>query len=150
MNEVFMVTSENTKVGDEPANQFLPEETIPGFRETTTKLDDEMWLVGSKILHALALGLGLDENALLDHHSADNHMLAYRHYPSLDINEAKTQGIPRMSRHRDFTPSVTMLFQDAVGGLEVAASPEDDETLVPVEPIEGTFVLNIGDALARF
>ena len=51
-----------------------------------------------------------------------------------------------MGEHTDYG-SLTLLYQsDAVGGLEVLL----DDVWCPIEPIPGSFVVNIGDLMARW
>jgi isopenicillin N synthase-like dioxygenase len=52
----------------------------------------------------------------------------------------------RAGEHSDYG-SITLLFQDDVGGLEVR-SPKG--TFVRAKPIEGTVVVNAGDLLSRW
>ena len=54
----------------------------------------------------------------------------------------------RLSAHTDFD-SFTLLFQDDCGGLEVEKMGEQG-VYVPVDPVEGALVMNVGDALMRW
>lgn len=130
-------------------NQWLPESNLPGFRALANCLYQDCWNLSVQLLRALALGLDLDsEDDLLKFHSVQHSKLAFRHYPSVDVEKARNMGIERLSAHRDFTPSITLLFQDEVGGLEVQRPGSDG--FVPVQPIDDTLVMNIGDVLMRW
>lgn len=65
-------------------------------------------------------------------------------YPALDTPLAPGQ--LRAGAHSDYG-LLTILHQDAVGGLEVV---DADGTWVPVPTIEGAYVVNIGDLMARW
>jgi isopenicillin N synthase-like dioxygenase len=145
--EVFIIGADDDP--QEP-NLWLPESTVPGFRAQAVTLYDEMWKIAAEILRAVALGLGMDhEDNLLKLHSRNGNALAFRDYPPIDIAKAKDLGIPRMAPHRDFSSSVTLLFQDEGSGLEIK-SPGSNEEFFQVPYIEGTFVMNIGDVLMRW
>jgi hypothetical protein len=89
------------------------------------------------------------EDDLVKLHSRNGNILSFRHYPPVDVAKAEELGIPRMAAHRDFSPSITMLFQDQCGGLEIL-KPGSEGEFIHVTPIEGTFVMNIGDVLMRW
>lgn len=66
---------------------------------------------------------------------------------SSDGSSASTK-VSRISAHRDLG-TLTILKQDAQGGLEVQ-DPNDDNNWVPVPPVEGALVNNIGNLLQRW
>ena len=147
LKEVFIISADDDQ---EDPNQWLDESVLPGFRVEANLLYRDCWTLSAQILRALALGLDLDtEDDLLKFHSVQNHKLAFRHYPSIDAEKARSIGVPRLSAHRDFSPSITLLFQDDVGGLEVQRL-EMKEGFVPVPPIKDTLVMNVGDVLMRW
>jgi isopenicillin N synthase-like dioxygenase len=134
----------------ETPNLWLPESTIPGFRAHALAFYDEAWKIAAELLRAVALGLDLEhEDDLVKLHSKNGNILSFRHYPPVDVAKAEELRIPRMAAHRDFSPSITLLFQDQCGGLEVL-KPRSEGEFIHVTPIEGTFVMNIGDVLMRW
>jgi isopenicillin N synthase-like dioxygenase len=102
----------------------------------------------SDILRAIALGLGLDEDHLLGFHSGQYNQLRLLHYPPVPAGVVENGQMARMPAHTDWT-SVTMLFQDDCGGLEIE-NPNDLGTFLPAKPVEGALVLNVGDLLMRW
>jgi isopenicillin N synthase-like dioxygenase len=101
------------------------------------------------ILRALALGIGLsDENHLLNYHSGDYNQLRLLHYPSIPANAVEGGKFARMPAHTDWS-TMTMLFQDDCGGLQVE-SPKQPGEFIDVPPIPGTCVMNVGDLLTRW
>jgi isopenicillin N synthase-like dioxygenase len=61
------------------------------------------------------------------------------------IEEGK---MARMPAHTDWS-SMTMLFQDDCGGLQVE-DPNVPGKFIGVEPVEGALVMNVGDLLMRW
>jgi isopenicillin N synthase-like dioxygenase len=71
--------------------------------------------------------------------------LTANHYPGLKTPPAP--GRFRNDPHSDFT-ALTILHQDEeIGGLEVR---HPGGTWVPVPPVPGSFVVNLGDLMARW
>jgi isopenicillin N synthase-like dioxygenase len=102
----------------------------------------------SRILRALALGIGLDEDHLLRLHSGHYNQLRLLHYPPIPARAIEEGKMARMPTHTDWS-SMTMLFQDDCGGLQVE-NPNAPGKFVDVEPIEGALVMNVGDLLMRW
>ena len=101
-----------------------------------------------ELLRAIALSLELAPTYLQDLCDDNTSELRLNHYPSIDIAEVN-KGAKRISEHTDHG-TITLLFQDSVGGLEV----EDQSGLghyVPV-PCESRsdMIVNIGDCLQRW
>lgn len=109
----------------------------------------ECFHVGGEILRALAVGLGLDdENNLLLKHSGHNNQLRLLHYLPVPAEALENHRAARCPTHTDWS-SITLLFQDDCGGLEV----EDVTSLgnfVPATPIKNAIVMNVGDLLQRW
>jgi isopenicillin N synthase-like dioxygenase len=101
------------------------------------------------ILRALALGIGLQEDELLRLHSGDYNQLRLLNYPPIAAKALEHGGgFERMPAHTDWS-TITMLFQDDCGGLQVE-DPKVPGKYTDVEPIEGTLVMNIGDLMMRW
>ncbi|PGG99376.1 hypothetical protein AJ80_09372 [Polytolypa hystricis UAMH7299] len=129
-------------------NVWIPEETLPGFRAFMTEFYWECFAAASNILRAIAIGIGLEEDYLLKIHSGHNNQLRLLHYPPLPAAALESEQFARMPAHTDWS-SITMLFQDDVGGLEV----EDINRLgyfVPATTIKNAIVMNVGDLLQRW
>ncbi|EEB93986.1 hypothetical protein MPER_07286, partial [Moniliophthora perniciosa FA553] len=117
-------------------NVWLPEEVLPGFREYAM---DYYWTCRKfqmeRLLPALAIGMGLQKNFFDDYHKdADN--------------PAEAAALSGSTRTGDYG-TCTILFQDDVGGLEVE-SPKEPGVFIPVLPMRGAAVFNIGDFLMRW
>lgn len=103
---------------------------------------------GSNILRALALGIGLEEDHLLKLHSGNFNQLRLLHYPPLPAKAVIHGNVARMPAHTDWS-TMTLLFQDDCGGLEVE-DPILPGKFVPVPPLRGSLVMNVGDLLMRW
>ncbi|MCJ1389466.1 hypothetical protein MMC18_002323 [Xylographa bjoerkii] len=117
------------------------------FRKTMEEFFLECKELHRLIMSAIALGMGLDEHYFDKMVSKGDNNLRLLHYPSVkkEVFE-KNKGQVRAGAHSDYG-SVTLLFQDMRGGLQVQTSAGD---WLDVTPIEGTVVVNAGDLLARW
>jgi len=103
----------------------------------------------SLILRALSLGLGLpDEEFLLKLHSGNYNQLRLLHYPPIPARVVEEGKVARMPSHTDWS-SITFLFQDECGGLEVE-DPHVPGRFMSVTPVKGACVMNVGDLLMRW
>ncbi len=101
----------------------------------------------ANLMRAIAVGMGLDETFFDSFTSAADNTLRLLHYPPVLKSVFKDNPDQvRAGEHSDYG-SVTLLFQDDVGGLEVK-TPQ--ETFVRAKPIEDTVVINAGDLLSRW
>ncbi|XP_063404384.1 uncharacterized protein LOC134687855 [Mytilus trossulus] len=66
-------------------------------------------------------------------------------YPAVSQTSTKERQV-RCGEHSDYG-TLTLLFQDNIGGLEVKSR---DGEYIPVPPIPGTIVVNIGDLMQRW
>ncbi|KAI0572350.1 Thymine dioxygenase [Pyrenophora tritici-repentis] len=126
--------------GDEAAKEF--KEQMVEFFETCKNLH-------MQIMRAIALGMGIEEMWFDGFTDAGDNTLRLLHYPGVSKSIFKRndgQQQVRAGEHSDYG-SITLLFQDARGGLQVR-SPKG--TFVDATPIEGTIVINAGDLLARW
>lgn len=108
-----------------------------------------------EVMRAIALGLGIDEHWFDKFCEPVDNNLRLLHYPGAkkevlgtgneaeDGTESKTV---RAGAHTDYG-TITLLFQDNAGGLQVR-SPNG--VYVDATPIPGTIVVNAGDLLARW
>ncbi|PGH02189.1 hypothetical protein GX51_04763 [Blastomyces parvus] len=130
-------------------NVWIPEETLPGFRSFTMEFYWECFAVAKDILRAISVGIGLeDENHLIKFHSGHNNQLRLLHYPPLPAAALENEQCARMPAHTDWS-SITMLFQDECGGLEVEDIKRPGQ-FIPATPIKNAIVMNVGDLLQRW
>lgn len=117
------------------------------FKQTMLSFWDQCRLLHKQIMQAIALAMNLPEHFFDKYIDAGDNTLRLLHYPPVrkDIFQ-KRLGQVRGGEHSDYG-TITILFQDARGGLQVR-SPKG--TFVDVTPIPDTIIVNTGDLLARW
>ncbi|KAJ5705832.1 hypothetical protein N7536_001521 [Penicillium majusculum] len=117
------------------------------FKETMQSFFEMGKTLHKHIMQAIALGMNLPEHFFDDSVNAGDNNLRLLHYPP--VNKEIFNNNPnqvRAGEHSDYG-SITLLFQDRHGGLQVR-SPKG--TFVDATPIADTIVVNAGDLLARW
>lgn len=121
-------------------NQW-PEE-LPEMRAAALDYMARMTGLGRTIAGGLAEALGLPRDWFLPFFARPTLFLRLLHYP----RQPDEAGLFGSAPHTDYG-FVTILTQDEVGGLEVRNRHGD---WIPAPPIEGTYVMNVGDILQRW
>ncbi|MCC6436791.1 MAG: isopenicillin N synthase family oxygenase [Acidimicrobiales bacterium] len=116
-----------------------------GFEAAWKRYFAEMESLASRVLGLFAVALGLPEDHFepcIDRHLGNLAANCYVEQP-----EAPEPGRLRIPAHVDFS-TMTILHQDGgPGGLQVH---QRDVGWVDVPPLAGSYVLNVGDVLARW
>ena len=104
--------------------------------------------LAARLLGLMATGLGLPAthfDPMIDRHTSAMRAL---NYPALD-GGAQDRGNGRLgaSAHTDYGTLTILLADTVVGGLQLEAA---DGTWHDVEAVPGAFVVNLGDAMARW
>ncbi|KAJ7216337.1 thymine dioxygenase [Mycena pura] len=99
-------------------NIWLPDGVLPGFRETCLEFYRVCHSIELEICRALAVALRLPEDYFARHHTAADNQLRLLHYPSVPAEDLQNETIQRISQHSDYG-TITLLFQDDTGGLEI-------------------------------
>jgi isopenicillin N synthase-like dioxygenase len=117
---------------------------LSGFRETLDDYFAKMEALCRLTMRALALSLDLPENHF--EHFCDDAVsnLKLLHYPPQPPNARPEE--KGCGAHTDWG-AITYLLQDNVGGLQVWDEPHG---WIDAPPVEGAFVLNLGDLIARW
>lgn len=123
-------------------NQWPSEQVLPGFRATVETYVSQMELLARKMVGAIAVSLGMDADALDPYFDKPTTFLRLLHYPTQPAEDGLFGSAP----HTDYG-FITLLAQDNVGGLEVKNKKGE---WVAAPPIPNTFVMNVGDILARW
>jgi isopenicillin N synthase-like dioxygenase len=123
-------------------NQWPDEALLPGFRATIEAYVRQMTEVARTMAGLIADALGVPTGALMRYFERPTTFLRLLHYPT----QREEEGLFGSAPHTDYG-FITLLAQDDVGGLEVRNKAG---VWVPVPPIPDTFVMNVGDILARW
>ncbi|KAL8767861.1 MAG: hypothetical protein Q9209_005753 [Squamulea sp. 1 TL-2023] len=117
------------------------------FRETMQEFFLKCKEMHGAVMRGVALGMGLNEDFFEEYVSNGDNNLRLLHYPA--VAPGGFQGGKRMraGAHSDYG-SVTFLFQDDRGGLQVQKA--DGSGWMDVEPRAGCIVVNAGDLMARW
>jgi isopenicillin N synthase-like dioxygenase len=118
---------------------------MPEFRRDIYAYYEAVSACGARLLRLLALSLGIVENFFDYKYGRPGTLLTPIHYPPIPADAAEdADSIPV---HTDFG-CITLLSQDDAGGLK--ATHRTTRELIDVPPIECSFVINVGDMLARW
>jgi len=99
------------------------------------------------LMRMLALSLELDEGYFDEYTAVGDNTLRLLHYPEQEREVfARKKGQVRAGAHSDYG-SLTLLFQDERGGLQVK---DGEGEWRDVTPVQGAIVVNAGDLLARW
>jgi isopenicillin N synthase-like dioxygenase len=117
---------------------------LPGFREALTTYHGAALDFGNRIFQAFALALELPEEFFADKITKPMAHMRVLHYPSQDgVIDERQIGIGAHSDYECFT----ILCTDDTPALQVLNS---EGTWVMAPPVEGAFIVNVGDLMARW
>jgi len=125
-------------------NQWPAEDVLPGFRQSILAYYAAMEALAQRLLRGMALSLDLEEGFFAARTRKALAYLRLLHYPPQQgmIDEREIG----CGAHSDYG-CLTILAQDAVGGLQLRNSAGE---WIEAPPIPGTFVINLGDQMARW
>jgi isopenicillin N synthase-like dioxygenase len=130
-----------SKYADVMPPNLWPDE-VPGFKEHGYGLYKALDDLGSRVLSALALHLGLPEKFFADKTNFGNSILRPIHYPPITAPDIPNV---RAGAHEDIN-FITLLVGASAAGLEVKSKKGE---WVPFTSDADTIVVNIGDMLQR-
>jgi isopenicillin N synthase-like dioxygenase len=133
---------------DAQPNIWLPDDALPGFRSFMEKYFESCATLVHQVLDSLSIALHVPEPGLSPTHAKSLFQLRLLHYPAIEAAELQDKKQQRINAHSDFG-TLTLLFQDAVGGLEVE-DPHQPGVFGPAKPIKDTVLVNVGDLMARW
>nr|UOI87842.1 flavanone 3-hydroxylase [Althaea officinalis] len=109
-----------------------------GWIEVTKEYSEKLMGLACKLLEVLSEAMGLEEEALTKACVDMDQKVVVNYYPKCPQPDL-TLGL---KRHTD-PGTITLLLQDQVGGLQ--ATRDNGKTWITVQPVEGAFVVNLGD-----
>jgi isopenicillin N synthase-like dioxygenase len=117
---------------------------LPGWQSLMEQHYKDMQALAQTLLRAMTLALGIERDFFDQRFAAPVSVLRMIHYPPrATASCVEQQGA---GAHTDYG-CVTLLYQDAAGGLQVR---DVRGQWIDAPPIAGTFVVNIGDMMARW
>jgi isopenicillin N synthase-like dioxygenase len=131
----------NEKYADVMPANVWPDE-VPEFRDRALALYGALDALGSRVLSALALHIGLPERYFADKTDNGNSILRPIHYPPITADDIPNV---RAGAHEDIN-LITLLVGASAAGLEVKSKHGE---WVPFTSDADTIVVNIGDMLQR-
>ena len=133
---------------------IFPDKDCPQLRQCLVRLSSEAKLLSRRLMKSISLSLGCDLQYLDSVHvgmltegidnSTDNATtLRSIHYPPIPDDLKDNASIIRCGEHSDYG-TITLLFQDELGGLEVK---DVEGRWIDAKPVPGTILVNVGDLL---
>lgn len=120
-------------------NPMPSEAELPGFKDTCEAYHSAMMALARKLVGAFALSLDLPADYIEAKQRNPITIQRLLHYPP-QVGKVSQEEIG-IGAHTDYG-FLTILSQDSVGGLQVR---NGNGEWVSAPPVEGTFIINIGD-----
>ena len=125
---------------------------IPTFEKIQKKFSSACLDLSLRVFDVISVGLDLEDKDFLRRchkligQKGNSTALRSLYYPAIPLDKEIKEGQVRCGEHSDYG-TLTLLFQDLIGGLEVKIR---DGEYIPATPIPGTIVVNIGDLMQRW
>lgn len=151
MKHLSFLQQESYDIGSEHddlyGNIWPPKGVCDMFRPTFQDFFEACYRVQLLILEAISQGLGLSTQTLGQLHVAQHNELRLIHYPAVSRDEFSHS--TRLAPHTDFG-SITLLFQDRVGGLQVELPPNSGTFVDIASGGPHECIINAGDCMQRW
>jgi len=115
------------------------------FQAIVTHLYTDALQASYRLQRVMACALGVEPEFFVRCHSGENVTLRLLYYPNTGVDRVEPKQLGA-GAHTDYG-LLTLLFQDAVGGLQVL---DANQTWIDVAPIPGAIVINSGDLLEHW
>lgn len=117
----------------------------PGLRPVMEEYHSTLTALAATLMRVFALALDLDENYFDDKIDKTGAHIRLNKYPAQET--APVPGQLRSGAHTDYGTLTILYGEDTPGGLQVMGA---DGEWMDVHPAPGSFVVNIGDSMARW
>jgi isopenicillin N synthase-like dioxygenase len=118
--------------------------SLPGWQALMEQHYVDMQALAQTLLRAMTIALGIERDFFDTRFNDPVSVLRMIHYPPRHTaSSTEQQGA---GAHTDYG-CITLLYQDAAGGLQVRNVKGE---WIDAPPIDGTFVVNLGDMMARW
>lgn len=141
VNEAFLIKGDRHIAPDD--NQWLPDATLPGFREAIESYADAVTSLALRLLPVYAAALELPADFFAPAFTHPFWRLRFTHYPPVEREADDEFGI---APHVD-TTFFTLLLQDSAG-LTIHSAERGEWINAPV--VENAFVVNSGELLKQW
>jgi isopenicillin N synthase-like dioxygenase len=138
------VTPADPRFGTEVHGPNQWPDQLDGFQTVMQEYDAAMAAFCQRLLRPVSLALGLDADWMRPFFTQPTTFLRLLHYPPQPADDPDDAF--GSAPHTDYG-FVTILVQDRSGGLAVRRR---DGSWLPAPPVPGTWVVNVGDMLARW
>lgn len=125
-------------------NQWPDESLVPGFRASCEAYSAALDRLARHLMGLMALGLQLPRDHFEPFMRNPMPVLRLLHYPPQSASQV--EGQIGSGAHTDWG-GLTLLAQDSAGGLQVQGR---DGQWIDARPVEGAFVVNLGDMMQRW
>jgi isopenicillin N synthase-like dioxygenase len=102
-----------------------------------------------RIMLVLQAALGLENSQLLSLCDGMQAEVRIAHYPAVSLQRLSTGSTFRIAEHTD-TGTLTLLFQDSVGGLEIEEQKRPGHFMPVLTSRQSEAIVNVGDTLSLF
>lgn len=131
-------------LADKPLRGPNRHPSMPGWEALMEQHYVDMQALAQTLLRAMTLALGIERDFFDSRFKEPVSVLRMIHYPPRHTaSSCDQQGA---GAHTDYG-CITLLYQDAAGGLQVRNVKGE---WIDAPPMEGTFVVNLGDMMARW
>ncbi len=132
-------------LGSDDDQVYYPK-VYPEFKHQITDFVNQCTQVADLVLKAFAISLKQPADFFVEAHDKCQHTFRLLHYPAMPTGFKPEDSQNRAGAHTDYG-SITLLFQDSVGGLEVKSR---NGGWVKATPIPGTIIINTGDLMQQW
>lgn len=125
---------------------------LPHLESALSTLYDKSWKLTQDIFECLAVGLDLEDRAFFQNQHTlvgspgNPTTLRTLWYPAFLASGDVANKVTRCGTHSDYG-TLTLLYQDQIGGLEVE---NRSNVFVPAVPLQDCVLVNVADLLQRW